>query len=63
MELSSIGGEIRFKFNFEGGEAETIVVDGPLFSHPIKIIKSRKFWDGYRGRFEILDAKLDYSAR
>jgi len=62
-KLVKLSKKFGFNVNFEGGEAETIVVDCPLFSYPIKIIKSRKFWDGYRGRFEILDAKLDYSAR
>jgi len=51
-----------FNLNFEGGEAETLVIDCPLFSHPIKIEKARKIWDGYRGRYEILDARLDYTA-
>ncbi|KKL70694.1 hypothetical protein LCGC14_2102370, partial [marine sediment metagenome] len=52
-----------FNLSFEGGEAETFVTDCPLFSYPIKIVKSKKIWDGYRGRFEILDAELDYRAR
>ncbi len=58
-------GEIDFKFNlnFEGGEAETFVLDCPLFSNPIIINQSKKIWDGYRGRFEILDARLNYDVR
>ena len=61
--LVTLSKKFGFNINFEGGEAETTVIACPIFSHPIEIIKSRKFWDGYRGRFEILDAKLDYSAR
>ena len=61
--LIQLSKKYGFNVNFEGGEAETMVIDCPLFSHPIEILKSRKFWDGYRGRFEILDVKLDYSAR
>jgi len=61
--LIQLSKKYRFNVNFEGGEAETMVIDCPLFSHPIQVLKSRKFWDGYRGRFEILDAKLDYSVR
>jgi len=55
----------QFKFNlsFEGGEAETFVTNCPLFSHPIEITQYEKFWDGYRGRFEILDAKMKNNAR
>ena len=54
----------KFKFNlsFEGGEAETFVVNCPLFSNPIEITQSQKFWDGYRGRFEILAAKMKNNA-
>lgn len=48
-----------FNLTFEGGEAETFVVDCPLFYHPIKIIQSNKIWDGYRGRFEITEAVLE----
>jgi ABC transporter with metal-binding/Fe-S-binding domain ATP-binding protein len=51
-----------FNLNFEGGEAETFVVNCPLFSNPIKIEKGKKEWDGYRGRFEIVEARLDYNA-
>jgi diphthine-ammonia ligase len=54
----------KFKFNlsFEGGEAETFVTNCPLFSNPIEITHSEKFWDGYRGRFEILAAKMKDNA-
>ena len=48
-----------FNLSFEGGEAETLVLDCPLFSSPIKIINSKKSWDGYRGRFEITEAILE----
>jgi ABC transporter with metal-binding/Fe-S-binding domain ATP-binding protein len=47
-----------FNLTFEGGEAETFVVDCPLFYTPIQIIKANKIWDGYRGRFEITEAVL-----
>jgi len=62
-KLDQLSKKYGFNINFEGGEAETLVIDCPLFSHPIKILKSRKIWDGIRGRFEILDAELDYRAR
>ena len=62
-KLDQLSKKYGFNINFEGGEAETIVIDCPLFSHPILILKSRKIWDGIRGRFEILDAELDYRAR
>jgi diphthine-ammonia ligase len=60
--LTTLSDKFRFNLNFEGGEAETFVIDCPLFSHPIKINKFTKNWDGYRGRFEIVDAELNYNA-
>jgi ABC transporter with metal-binding/Fe-S-binding domain ATP-binding protein len=62
-KLKKLSEKHRFNLNFEGGEAESLVIDCPLFSYPIKITKSKKIWDGYRGRFEILEAKLDNYAR
>ena len=57
--LDSLSSKHGFHLAFEGGEAETFVIDCSLFSHPIKIIKANKIWDGYRGRFEITEAILD----
>ena len=62
-ELDKLSNKYGFNLNFEGGEAETFVVDCPLYSHPIKIKKSKTVWDGYIGRFEIEDAHLDSNAR
>ena len=47
-----------FNLSFEGGEAESLVLSCPLFASPLKIIRSNKTWDGYRGRFEITEAIL-----
>jgi len=60
--LNNLSLKFGFNLNFEGGEAETFVVDCPLFSHPIKINEYIRNWDGYRGRFEIVDAELNYNA-
>jgi len=62
-KLSELSDKYGFNLNFEGGEAETFVVDCSLYSYPIQITKSEKIWDGYRGRFEIEDASLDSNAR
>ena len=62
-ELGKLSAKYGFNLNFEGGEAETFVIDCPLYSYPIKIIKSKVVWDGYIGRFEIEDAHLDSNAR
>jgi len=60
--LKNLSEKFGFNLNFEGGEAETFVIDCPLFSNSIKINKTKKIWDGYRGRFEIMDAELNYNA-
>ncbi len=60
--LKQLSEKFGFNLNFEGGEAETFVINCPLFSNSIKINKSKKIWDGYRGRFEIMDAGLNYNA-
>jgi diphthine-ammonia ligase len=51
----------KFGFNLllEGGEAETLVLDCPLFkTKRINIDRARIHWDGQRGIFEILEASL-----
>lgn len=58
-KLIAISTKFGSNASFEGGEAETFVIACPLFSGRIKIIKSRKIWDGYRGRFEITEAVLE----
>ena len=60
--LKKLSQKFGFNLNFEGGEAETFVIDCPLFSSSIKINQAEKKWDGYRGRFEIVDAELNYNA-
>jgi diphthine-ammonia ligase len=62
VTLYELSKKFGFNLNFEGGEAETFVIDCPLFSNEIKIIQGEKTWDGYRGRFEIVDARLNHNA-
>ncbi len=62
VTLKNLSEKFGFNLNFEGGEAETFVINCPLFSNSIKINKTKKTWDGYRGRFEIVDAELKYNA-
>lgn len=47
-----------FNLNFEGGEAETLVLDCPLYRKRLEIKKSETRWDGQRGIFEIREAAL-----
>ncbi|NND86573.1 MAG: diphthine--ammonia ligase [Nitrosopumilus sp.] len=60
--LKTLSEKFGFNLNFEGGEAETFVTNCPIFENSIKINQSKKSWDGYRGRFEIVDAELNYHA-
>lgn len=62
LSLQTLSKKFGFNMNFEGGEAETFVVDCPLFKQSISILKSQKIWDGYRGRFEIVEAELKNNA-
>ena len=61
-ELQKLQKKFRFNLNFEGGEAETFVTNCPLFEKRLLIQDSTIEWDGYRGRFEILEAKLKDNA-
>jgi len=62
VSLKHLSEKFGFNLNFEGGEAETFVTNCPLFTNSIKINQSEKKWDGYRGRFEIVDAELNFNA-
>lgn len=57
-ELKEIARKNRFHLGFEGGEAETLVVDMPLFRKKIKINKAEVVWYGDYGRYIIKDAEL-----
>jgi diphthine-ammonia ligase len=51
---------LKYKFNitFEGGEAETLVLDCPLYKKRLSVKGHTITWDGIRGMFEILDIDL-----
>jgi ABC transporter with metal-binding/Fe-S-binding domain ATP-binding protein len=57
-KLASLSKRYGFNLAFEGGEAETLVTDCPLFSKKLEIKKAREHWDGQRGIFEILEVEL-----
>ena len=61
-ELKKLQKKFSFNLNFEGGEAESFVLNCPLFEKPLLIQASNTEWDGYRERFEILEAKLKDNA-
>jgi diphthine-ammonia ligase len=57
-KLVSISKKCGFNLTFEGGEAETLVIDCPLYRKKLQINAANTFWDGQRGIFEILDVVL-----
>ncbi|MGD1837125.1 MAG: diphthine--ammonia ligase [Nitrososphaeraceae archaeon] len=56
--LSELSKKYKFNIAFEGGEAETLVIDCPLFKKRLEILDSKTTWDGQRGMFEILEVSL-----
>lgn len=57
-ELTTLSKKYGFNLTFEGGEAETLVIDCPLFSKKLKVNAANPHWDGQRGIFEIRDVSL-----
>ena len=57
-KLESLSLRYGFNLNFEGGEAETIVVDCPLYKKRLRIKQGIVKWYGDNGIFEITDYDL-----
>ena len=58
-ELVKIHEKYYVDLAFEGGEAETLAIDGPIFKKKIKIIKDKKEWHHDSGVYIIEDAVLE----
>jgi ABC transporter with metal-binding/Fe-S-binding domain ATP-binding protein len=56
--LKRLSKKYSFNISFEGGEAETLVVDCPIFYKRLQINKAKIHWDGQRGMLEIVEAAL-----
>jgi len=56
--IAALSKKYGFNLTFEGGEAETLVIDCPLFRKKLQIKAANKHWDGQRGIFEIRDVSL-----
>lgn len=59
-EIIDLNKKYGIHMAFEGGEAETLVLDGPVFNKRIKIIESEVIWERDSGYFLIKDAVLEY---
>jgi diphthine-ammonia ligase len=58
-QLVSLSKKCGLNLTFEGGEAETLVIDCPLYwKKKLQINAATTHWDGQRGIFEILDVAL-----
>lgn len=58
IDLEELNKKYGVNISFEGGEAETFVLDGPIFKKKISIIEAEKIWKGYYGHYIIRKAKL-----
>lgn len=57
--LKKISSKTKFHLGFEGGEAETMVVDGPIFKKRLEIVESEKVMEsGNSGYLKIMKLKL-----
>ena len=52
-ELKELNRRFKIHLSFEGGEAETLVLDCPMFEKGIKIVEAKREWDGQRGTYVI----------
>ncbi len=58
-QLESLSDKYHFNPAFEGGEAETFVLDCPLFRKSrLEIVECESEWDGSSGRLTINEARL-----
>ena len=58
-ELIKLNEKYQVDIAFEGGEAETLAIDGPIFKKRIKILKYKKEWHLDSGVYIIEDAVLE----
>jgi predicted ATP pyrophosphatase (TIGR00289 family) len=57
-EIVGLNEKYHVDIAFEGGEAETLAIDGPIFKKRIEILKYKKEWHLDSGVFIIEDAAL-----
>ena len=58
-DLIKLNEKIGLNLAFEGGEAETLVLDGPIFKKKVKILKDKKQWHVDSGLYIIEKAELE----
>jgi uncharacterized protein (TIGR00290 family) len=58
LKLRELSKRYGFNLTFEGGEAETLVLDCPMYKRKVVVKDSAITWDGVRGIFEISEVDL-----
>ncbi len=58
-ELVKLNEKYQVNIAFEGGEAETLAIDGPIFKKRVKILNDKKEWHLDSGVYIIEDAILE----
>ncbi len=58
QELAELAAKHRFHLGFEGGEAETLVLDMPAFRRRLRVLEAQRVWRGDGGVYRILRAEL-----
>lgn len=58
-DLLKLNEKVGLNLAFEGGEAETLVLDGPIFKKRVKILKDKRQWHVDSGLYIIEDAILE----
>ena len=53
-DLKTLHDEYRINIAGEGGEYESLVLDGPMYEYGFEVIEGNKEWDGQRGVYDIL---------
>ncbi len=56
-ELKEVRKNFLIHLGFEGGEAETLVLDCPMFRKKIKVVEAKTLWDGVRGTYDVSKIK------
>ncbi|MBR0271262.1 MAG: TIGR00289 family protein [Methanobrevibacter sp.] len=58
-DLVKLNDKVGLNIAFEGGEAETLVLDGPIFTKRVKILQDKKQWHVDSGLYIIEKAVLE----
>ena len=58
-DLVKLNDKVGLNIAFEGGEAETLVLDGPVFKKRVKILEDEKLWHVDSGIYIIKKAVLE----